>query len=180
MTCPSPASAVSGVVAEVVAPKVGTTVAGVSASAVLLGTAVVVSVLTVPALGVVVASGALADGIVAGAENAVVAAAEAIVVLKDVFDVPVLVRELFGMAALGTSVVGLLAVMTAVERVVVGLLDVMSAVGIGVVGLLAVLGSVAVDLKTEIAAVGGVAVGDAVVAELSEMTLASAIEVPHA
>ena len=174
MTCPSPASAISGAVAEVVAPKVGTTVAGVSASVALLGTAAVVSVLIVPALGVVVASAVRADGTVAVAENAVGAAAEAAVVLKDVFDVPVLVLELCGMAALGTSIVGLLAIMTAVERVVVGLLDVMSAVGIAAVGLLAVLGNVAVDLKAEVAAVGGAAV-----AVLSEKTVVSAIEAPH-
>lgn len=156
------------------AAKVGKTVAGVSASAVLLGTADVASVLIAPALGVVVASAALADGTVAVAENAVVAAAEAAVVLKDVFCVPVLVLGLFGKAALGTPIVGLLAAMTEVERVVVVLLDVMSAVGTGAVGLLAVWGSFAVDLKAEIAVVGGAAV-----AVLSQMTVASAIEAPH-
>jgi len=100
--CPSPASVVSGAVADVVAPKVGTTVAGVSAAAALLETAVVVSVVIAPALGVVVVSAVPPDGTVAVAENAVVVAVGAAVVLKDVFYVPVLVLELFGMAALGT------------------------------------------------------------------------------
>lgn len=91
--CPSPASAISGAVAEEMAAKVGTTVAGASVSAVLLGTAVVVSVSIVPALCVVVDSAVLAAGTVAVAENAVVAEAEATVVLKDVFYVLVLVLE---------------------------------------------------------------------------------------
>lgn len=50
------------------------------------------------------------------------------------------------MAAVGTSTVGLLVAVTAVERVVAGLLDARSAVGTGAVDLLAVLGSVVVDL----------------------------------